>query len=117
MLMPFFDLIFNDPRPECADCSTINQVSSNPMVQSLKTFLLESITKRGKISTLLYICAMILVFIFFKNLFLYLSYYILNPLKNKIVNHLREEIYNKILRLPIGFFSEQRKGDLMSRMT
>jgi subfamily B ATP-binding cassette protein MsbA len=33
-----------------------------------------------------------------------------------VVNQLREELYDKILRLPIGFFSEKRKGDLMSRM-
>ncbi len=55
--------------------------------------------------------------IILKNLFLYLSYYVLNPLKNQIVNHLREELYDKVLRLPIGFFNEKRKGDLMSRMT
>ena len=41
----------------------------------------------------------------------------LNPLKNKIVNQLREDLYDKVLRLPIGFFNEKRKGDLMSRMT
>jgi subfamily B ATP-binding cassette protein MsbA len=56
-------------------------------------------------------------FIILKNLFLYLSYYILNPLKNTVVNQLREELYDKILKLPIGFFNEKRKGDLMSRMT
>jgi subfamily B ATP-binding cassette protein MsbA len=56
-------------------------------------------------------------FIILKNLFLYLSYYILNPLKNSVVNQLREDLYDKVLRLPIGFFNEKRKGDLMSRMT
>ena len=55
-------------------------------------------------------------FIILKNFFLYLSYYILNPLKNKVVNQLREDLYDKLLRLPIGFFNEKRKGDLMSRM-
>ncbi|TAL47150.1 MAG: ABC transporter ATP-binding protein, partial [Chitinophagaceae bacterium] len=60
---------------------------------------------------------MIVITILLKNLFLYLAYYILNPLKNSIVNQLRQEIYNKILQLPIGFFNEKRKGDLMSRMT
>jgi len=37
-------------------------------------------------------------------------------LKNQVVNQLREDLYDKILRLPIGFFTEKRKGDLMSRM-
>ena len=70
-----------------------------------------------KFSLLLMICVFILTSILLKNLFLYLAYYILNPLKNTIVTKLRGEVYAKILKLPIGYFTEQRKGDLMSRMT
>ena len=71
----------------------------------------------GKLATLGIICGLIIGSIFFKNLFLYLSFYILNPLKNRIVNLLRSDLYNKILHLPIGYFTEQRKGDLISRIT
>jgi subfamily B ATP-binding cassette protein MsbA len=117
MLMPFLELIFNNPRPECVDCSSIAKASSNPVVQSIRSFLMDSIASKGKIATLGFICILIVFFILLKNLFLYLAYYTLNPLKNKIVNRLREDIYHKILRLPIGFFNEKRKGDLMSRMT
>ncbi len=46
-----------------------------------------------------------------------MSYYILTPLKNKVVNQLRSDLYDKILRLPIGYFTEQKKGDLISRIT
>jgi subfamily B ATP-binding cassette protein MsbA len=60
---------------------------------------------------------MIIVSIFFKNLFFYLALKILNPLKNKVVNHLRFELFDKILHLPIGYFTEKRKGDLISRIT
>src|SRR5206468_11984032 len=45
------------------------------------------------------------------------SYYILNPLKNKIVNRLRSDLYEKVLHLPIGYFTEKKKGDLISRIT
>jgi ATP-binding cassette, subfamily B, bacterial MsbA len=117
MLMPFLELIFNNPRPECTDCSSLAKASSNPVVQTVRSFLLNSIATRGKASTLGFICLFIIVSIVLKNLFLYLAYYVLNPLKNKIINQLREDIYQKILQLPIGFFTEKRKGDLMSRMT
>lgn len=117
MLMPFLELIFNNPRPECMDCSSLAKASNNPVVQSIRSFLMNSITAKGKIPTLGFICILIVFFILLKNLFLYLAYYTLNPLKNKIVNQLREDIYHKILQLPIGFFNEKRKGDLMSRMT
>jgi ATP-binding cassette, subfamily B, bacterial MsbA len=117
MLMPFLELIFTNPKPGCAGCSTINETSSNPVIQAIKTFLLSSVASRGKIPTLGFICLLMLLFVFLKNIFLYFSYYILNPLKNRVVNQLREDLYDKVLRLPIGFFNEKRKGDLMSRMT
>lgn len=72
---------------------------------------------QGKINALLVICTIIFGATLLKNLFIYLSFYILNPIKNTIVNTLRQEIYDKILRLPIGYFTEKRKGDLMSRTT
>ncbi len=107
MLMPFLQLIFTG---EGTFKST-----SNPILTWLSDLLKDAGEK--KLQTLTYICILMLIFIVLKNFFLYLSYYILNPLKNKVVNHLREDLYDKVLRLPIGFFNEKRKGDLMSRMT
>jgi subfamily B ATP-binding cassette protein MsbA len=110
MLMPFLQLIFTGE-------GTFKQ-TNNAVIRFINDFLSESLKNpENKIPTLVYICLLMLLFIILKNLFLYLSYYILNPLKNKIVNHLREDLYDKVLRLPIGFFNEKRKGDLMSRMT
>ena len=111
MLMPFLQLIFTDSQ------MPVTASSSNPIIQSVNDFLYNSSKTRGKIPTLGFICLLMVSFIILKNLFLYLSYYVLNPLKNKIVNQLREDLYDKVLRLPIGFFNEKRKGDLMSRMT
>src|SRR5205807_4068921 len=51
-----------------------------------------------------------------KNIFLYLSYRISNPVRNNISSGFRLQLYDKILRLPVGFFTDQRKGDIMSRM-
>lgn len=110
MLMPFLQLIFLDGQG-------ITSTSSNPAIQYVNDFLYTSVSTNGKIYTMGIICLLMVSFIILKNLFLYLSYYVLNPLKNQIVNHLREELYDKVLRLPIGFFNEKRKGDLMSRMT
>lgn len=110
MLMPFLQLIFLDGQG-------ITSTSSNPAIQYVNDFLYTSVSKNGKVYTMGIICLLMVSFIILKNLFLYLSYYVLNPLKNQVVNHLREELYDKVLRLPIGFFNEKRKGDLMSRMT
>lgn len=71
----------------------------------------------GPVLALALICTIIILTVLFKNLFLYLSFYVLAPIKNSIMTRLREELYDKLLQLPIGFFTEQRKGDVMSRMT
>lgn len=117
MLGPFLQVIFTDSRPECVDCNQLGKSSSNFLIQSINDFLNQSLATNGKITTLAFICIFLVSFVILKNLFIYLSYYVLNPLKNRVVNQLREELYDKVLRLPIGFFNEKRKGDLMSRMT
>ncbi|QEC67658.1 ABC transporter ATP-binding protein [Panacibacter ginsenosidivorans] len=116
MLMPFMNLIFLGDQGVAA----LAKSSQSPIVQWINDGMVNIIQSggvQGKINALLIICIIIFAATFFKNLFIYLSFYILNPIKNTIVNALRQEIYDKILRLPIGYFTEKRKGDLMSRTT
>ncbi len=77
----------------------------------------ELIAAKGAMVALEYICITVVFFTVVKNFFLYLSLYILNPLRNAILRRLRNDIFVKVLSLPIGFFTEERKGDLISRMT
>lgn len=119
MLMPFLELIFNGDK-SMAD--GLMKDSNNPVVKFIRDSLVESINNnndktKGLLNTLGVICILIVISIFLKNLFLYLSFYILNPMKNKVVNQLRSDLYHKILHLPIGYFTEKRKGDLISRIT
>jgi len=100
--------------------SALGAATGNPIIKFTRDLLIDIIKsggENGKIKALGIICIIIMLSIFFKNLFIYLSFYILNPVKNSIVNTLRLDIYDKILRLPIGYFTEKRKGDLMSRTT
>ena len=114
--MPFLDLIFKGK----SGTGELIQTSSNFLIQYIRDTLVQIIKSggdNGKVKALAIVCIVILLSILFKNLFLYLSYYVLNPIKNAIANSLRIDIYDKILRLPIGYFTEKRKGDLMSRTT
>jgi len=107
MLSPFMNLIFN------ANTNT-NTIQSNSIGQ-LKYYL-QPIIDRDKLAGLAVICCIIVVTTLLKNVFLYLSYYISTPMRNAILSDFRIRLYDKILKLPISFFSEQKKGDLMSRM-
>jgi len=108
MLSPFLNLIFNS-----AAKSPIIQANS---IGGLKNFFQHSIDAHGKVYTLAIMCSVIIAAAFFKNFFLYLSFYISTPLRNNILSSFRTRIYKKILSLPLSFFSDQRKGDLMNRI-
>ena len=119
MLMPFMELIFKGDQGSLAG---MMKETNNPLIKFLRDFLLDNIEKNGggmegKLKTLGLLCVIIIISIFLKNLFLYLSFYVLNPMKNRVVNQLRSDLYHKILHLPIGFFTEKRKGDIISRTT
>ncbi len=116
--MPFLELIFYGNSGALGMMGT----SNNAALNYIREFLLNNIGDGktdfdSKVRILGLICVIIIVSIFFKNLFLYLSSYVLNPLKNKVVNRIRTELYDKILHLPIGYFTEKKKGDLISRIT
>ena len=119
MLMPFLELIFYGNESGVGVLST---KSSNVALSFIRDFLRNSLgddltSMEAKTKILGLICLVIVGSIFLKNLFLYTASYILNPLKNKVVNQVRSELYDKILHLPIGYFTEKRKGDLISRIT
>jgi len=75
------------------------------------------INDHGSLYALGVICLLMIVSILLKNLFVYLSLYISTPVRSQILADFRLRLYSKILQLPVGFFTEQKKGDLMSRMT
>ena len=74
-------------------------------------------TPAGKVKALGFICLVLMAAILLKNLFLYLSLYTLAPIRNRILNDMRSDMFRKILRLPVGFFNQQRKGEIMSKLT
>ena len=118
MLSPFLMLIFEkkNTMDEIKEASGFLE-SLNP-VNNLKAYLFEIVQKPdGDIKGLGLICILILTFIILKNIFLYLSLFVLVPIRNSIVNDMRRSMYQKVLDLPVGYFNEQKKGDIMSRLT
>lgn len=118
LLSPFLLLIFKKQNTLGAVSENTNFFSGLNPVNQLKKYLFEVVqTPDGDIKALAVICILILSFIILKNIFLYLSIYFLTPIRNRIVNDMRTGMYKKILVLPVGYFNDQRKGDIMSRLT
>jgi ATP-binding cassette, subfamily B, bacterial MsbA len=115
MLAPFLQLLFN--KENLVNVEPNFTLSANGVLIYFKYFLSQLIIKYGEIYALATICGIIIVSVFLKNLFTYLSFRVLAPMRNYVMTKLRADLYGKILELPIGFFTEQRKGDIISRMS
>ncbi len=75
------------------------------------------IANNGKLTALAWLCITVVIFTVLKNFFIYLAIYLLSPIRNGILRQIRNDLFNKTISLPISFFTEERKGDLISRMT
>lgn len=115
MLVPFLQLLFGKEKPP--DHIPQLSFSAGSVLENIKYLLSVMIREHSTAYALGAICVIIIFSIFFKNLFLYLSLRILGPMRNRVLNRLRSDLYSKILDLPLAFFTEQRKGDLISRMS
>ena len=107
MLGPVLQVLFDD-----------KQESSTNIVINYITSLVRDIEQQdGPLTALTYSVIAVIFFTILKNLFIYSSLNILNPIRNAVIRKLRNEMFMKALSLPIGFFNEERKGDLISKMT
>ena len=68
-------------------------------------------------STLIIVVGIVIFFFLMKNLFNYLALYNITFVKNGLLKNLRENLYSKVLNMPISYFLNKKKGDLMSRIT
>ncbi len=116
MLVPVLGVLFNQVGGDDKLAGAVKPDATS-IVEQVSGYFKHLIQSQDKVTALAIICIAVVVFTICKNLFLYLALYILNPLRNAVLRRLRDELFTKTLSLPIGFFSEERKGDLISRMT
>ncbi len=116
-LIPMMNVLFD----------TTEKVTKEPIYESIwdiakfgKDYLYYYITllsdNNGPQYALILVVAIVIVTFFFKNIFNYLASNHLMHLKNGVLKDLRNAMYNKIVNLPISYYSEKRKGDIMARM-
>jgi subfamily B ATP-binding cassette protein MsbA len=115
MLAPFLQILFG--KSAAVSEAPSLALSMESILAYLRFTISNIIQTKGPLNALAFICITIITTIFFKNLFLYLALRFLAPIRNGIMTKLRGDLYDKVLQLPVGYFTEQRKGDLISRMS
>ncbi|MBI9054098.1 MAG: ABC transporter ATP-binding protein [Bacteroidales bacterium] len=115
MASPFLGILFNN-QPRVTDPIPF-ELSTDAIMQNLNYFLSQIIEHKGEKQALLAVSVMIVFFVFFKTLFHYLSNYAMAPLRTKVIRDIRNHLNSKVLDLQLSYFTDERKGDLISRMT
>ncbi len=115
LLMPFLDILF-DKAKEVNSLPEF-KLSLPTVLEYFKYYLTQIKLEHGPQATILYVGLFILFAIILKNFFVYGALYIITPLRQNIIRDYRNKFYSKLLRLPISYFNNERKGDLISRFT
>ena len=114
-LIPFLEILFQ--QRELVAERPVWDGSPAALLRTFNYWLSEVIRAEGYERALVYMCVLIIAVFFGKNLFRYLSIATLAPLRSNVVRDLRQDLFEHVVRLPVGYFTEQRRGDLISRFT
>ena len=121
LFVPFLELIFGEQDPDAApvvrpvweDSDNILDYYGNLYDWQMHHY----IETHGKLGALVFICISVLVAFFLKNFFRYAGIYFKSYMRMAVVKDLRHKLFVKSIHLPLSFYSEEKKGDLLARMT
>lgn len=123
-LMPMVNVLF-DENIKLSTKPTWNGLNSfedfgniKPYLEDSLNYFITSISEEfGPQRALMYMITLIISIFLFKNLFNYLALYFITYLRNGVLKDLRNDIYKKVIDLPISYYSEKRKGDVIARIS
>lgn len=117
LIVPILEMLFGISEGHYAYMSLADGSMKEVVVNNFYYYTQESISHFGQSSTLALLAALLVFMTALKTGATYLSAYFIIPLRSGIVRDIRNYLYDKITRLPIGFFTTERKGDIMARMS
>ena len=115
--IPMLDVLFKQTKevyiePEYSGISNIREYLEDYFNYYISRQLETDIS-----STLILVVGIVIFFFLMKNLFNYLALYNITFVKNGLLKNLRGKLYSKVISMPISYFLNKKKGDLMSRIT
>lgn len=112
-IIPFLEVLF-EKKPRIQEVPAPG-FSADELLAYLQFHLWQVVDEQGKDIALFYVCLVIVVLFFLKNVFRYLAAWFMAPVRHGVIRDLRQRIFQRTLMLPISYFTEQRKGDLIAR--
>ncbi|MCK3684408.1 ABC transporter ATP-binding protein [Maribellus sp. YY47] len=117
MLQPTLEILFQTQTENVVIEKTELVLSLDSIKQNFFYYISQFIAEHGPQHTLILIGVFLVSATLLKVGFTYLASFVLIALRNGIVYDIRSLIYQKIIGLPLGYFSDERKGDIMARIT
>ncbi len=114
LLSPLLDTLFSNAT---APTFVNKAVSDFDFLGQFKNFIDTSIQNQGKGKTLTIVCIVIFTSVVLSNLFRYLSQRYMEDLRVHTLLNLRKKVFNNVMDLHIGFFNNERKGDIISKVS
>ena len=116
-LMPMLEVLFGDNKRTYTNPEFNNLSSFGNDLEEWLNFQVSTFSGDDPKKALIFVISIIIILFFFKNFFNYIAMYFITFLRNGVLKDLRENVYKKIISLPLPYFSEKKKGDVISRIT
>ena len=118
VLIPILNILFKiDQQVYTYKPWTWDTLDKDVLVNNAYAWVQELISIHGAFMTLVYMGMALIIMTGLKTLGYFASSAIMIPLRTGVVRDIRIEVYEKVLRLPLSFFSDERKGDIIARMS
>jgi ATP-binding cassette, subfamily B, bacterial MsbA len=120
LFIPFLKLLFQDPTQliGMSQKPDWNLMGFKEFFVKYQDYLMSStILQYGKTGALLFICVSILILFFLKNLTRFMASYYMIVIRTGVVKDLRNNMFNKLTAQSLGYYTNERKGDIISRVS
>ncbi len=115
-LIPMLDILFKQDKIKVIKEPIYTGFSNaKDYYQDFLAFKVQGFAQNDASKALILVISLIIVLFLLKNIFRYLAMYFITFLRNGVLKDIRNELYQKTIHLPISFFSEKRKGDILAR--
>ncbi len=115
LLIPFLNLLFG--VTELVTVKPEFHLSTQGLLDYLNYYISQIIITSGKIDALIFICVTILTSFFLRNASRFLAMYFMAGVRVGAIKGIRNDVYHKMLILPISFYTKYKKGDIIARVT
>jgi subfamily B ATP-binding cassette protein MsbA len=115
MVIPFLEVLFENQ--ELVTEPMDFKLSTEYFLHTLNFYMGKIMAAHGEAGALILVSILVVIFALLKNGFIFAANFMLAPIRAFLVRDIRNDIYRKVLKLPLSYYTEARKGDVIARIS